>query len=416
MLRLHPKLIDLSLDRVRRLLAALGDPQEHLPPVVHVAGTNGKGSTIAFLRACLEAAGYRVNVFTKPHLLHFNERIRLAGRLIDEGALGDLLEECERANAGEPITYFEITTAAAFLAFARAPADIVLLETGLGGRFDATNVVTRPAVTVITPVSLDHQHFLGDAVAAIAGEKAGILKPDRPAVLAPQVAEARAVLEARARALAAPLFRHGIEWRVAPSATGLRYEGRRWPVLDLPRPGLLGPHQYDNAGTALACLDRLDHFALPPEALAHGLSAVEWPARMQQLMHGKLARRLPAGWELWLDGAHNQAGGEALAAMAREWRARPLHLIFGMLNSHDARAFLRPLAPYVVKLEGIAIPGEKNALSAKEAADAARAVGIGSQPRASIAEAVEASAIGAAGRVLICGSLYLAGRVLAENG
>ena len=417
LLQLHPKLIDLSLDRVRRLLHRLGDPQDALPPVVHVAGTNGKGSTIAFLRAALEAAGYRVNVFTKPHLVHFNERIRLAGRLIDEEPLAALLEECERANAGQPITYFEITTAAAFLAFARMPADIVLLETGLGGRFDATNVIAAPAVAAITPVSLDHQHFLGDTVAAIAGEKAGILKPGRPAVLGPQAPEGAAVLEAQAAALGAPLFRHGREWHVEQRPSGLRYRGRRWALLDLPPPGLLGAHQYDNAGTALACLDCLDGFALTPEALARGMAEVEWPARLQRLQRGALADRLPPGWELWLDGAHNAAGGAALGAVAGGWRDRPLQLVFGMIKTRDARAFLRLLAPHVAGLGGVTIEGEASALSAAEAVAAARDAGIAAEPRAGIAEAIDAATRSApTGRVLVCGSLYLAGRVLFENG
>jgi dihydrofolate synthase/folylpolyglutamate synthase len=417
LLLLHPKLIDLSLDRVRRLLKALGDPQDHLPPVIHVAGTNGKGSTIAFLRACLEAAGYRVHAYTQPHLVRFNERIRLAGKLIEDERLAELLTECERVNAGAQITYFEITTAAAFLAFAREPGDILLLETGLGGRFDATNVIARPAVTAITPVSLDHQHFLGNTVAAIAGEKAGILKPGRPAVIGPQSAEARAVLEARAQDLGAPLFRCGSEWRVAATPLGLRYEGRRWPALDLPRPGLLGPHQYDNAGAALACLDRLDGFALAPSALAAGLRAVEWPARLQRLAGGRLAALLPPDAELWLDGAHNEAGGAALAAVARAWRERPLHLVFGMLKSHDARAFLAHLAPFAGSADTVAIPGEANSLAAAESAAIAASLGMGAAPRGSIAEAVRAAgARSTKARVLICGSLYLAGRVLAENG
>jgi dihydrofolate synthase / folylpolyglutamate synthase len=417
LLLLHPKLIDLSLDRVRRLLAALGDPQRHLPPAIHVAGTNGKGSTIAFLRACLEAAGYRVHVYTQPHLVRFNERIRLAGRLIEDDALIAFLEECERVNAGASITYFEITTAAAFLAFRRVPADIVLLETGLGGRFDATNLIERPAVTAITPVSLDHQHFLGDTVAAIAGEKAGIIKPTRPIVLAPQRADAQGVIEARAAALDAPLFRHGADWRAMPASNGLHYTGRRWPRIDLPPPGLAGPHQYDNAGTALAVLDRLEGFELSAAALARGMGEVEWPARLQRLVMGQLAGQLPPGWELWLDGAHNQAGGEALAAMAKSWQERPLRLVFGMLRSHDARALLRPLAPLVTGLAAVAIPGEANAFSAEEAAAAAREVGIAAEACNSIADAVRAAATGRApGRALICGSLYLAGRVLAENG
>jgi dihydrofolate synthase/folylpolyglutamate synthase len=397
-------------------LAALGEPHERLPPVIHVAGTNGKGSTIAFLRAALEAAQYRVHVFSKPHLVHFNERIRLAGTLIDDAHLAALLEECERTNAGRPITYFEITTAAAFLAFARIPADILLLETGLGGRFDATNVVRRPVVTAITPVSLDHQHFLGETVAAIAGEKAGILKEGCPAVLAPQMSEAAVVLEAAAKGINAPLFRGGNEWRVHRAAGGLCYEGRRWPRLDLPSPALIGPHQYVNAGTALACLDRLDGFSLTPDALALGLRLVEWPARLQRLADGRLARLLPRGWELWLDGAHNQAAGEALAEVMQAWRDRPLHLIFGMLDSHDATAFLRPLAPYVSTLHALAIPGEAHALSADEAAAAARRVGISATPHVDLATALAAAGTAAtAGRVLICGSLYLAGQVLRED-
>jgi dihydrofolate synthase/folylpolyglutamate synthase len=416
LLQLHPKLIDLSLDRVRRLLAAVGDPQERLPPVIHVAGTNGKGSTIAFLRACLEAGGYRVNVFTKPHLVRFNERIRLNGRLIEDDTLIALLEECETANGGRPITYFEVTTAAAFLAFARSPADILLLETGLGGRFDATNVIAAPAVTAITPISLDHQQFLGDTVAAIAGEKAGILKPGRPAVLAPQLPEAQAVIERRASALGAPLFRYGGEWRVGPMGVGLRYEGQRWPALDLPPPGLLGRHQYDNAGTALACLDRLDGFALSPQTLARGLREVTWPARLEHLGAGALAALLPQGWELWLDGGHNPAGGAALAAMAREWQDRPLHLVFGMLKGHDAAGFLRPLAPYVAGIGTVAVPGEATTRSAEEAAAIARELGIRAMAWSGVAPAIEAAASTASvGRVLICGSLYLAGHVLAEN-
>ena len=257
--RLHPKLIDLSLGRIEGLLAALGDPQEKLPPVIHVAGTNGKGSTVATLRACLEAGGYRVHAYISPHLVRFHERIRLAGRLIEEDRLIDLLEECERANRGAPITYFEITSAAAFLAFARVPADIVLLETGLGGRLDATNVIRHPAATAITPISLDHQAFLGDTIAAIAGEKAGILKPGSPAIIGPQPAEAAMVIAARAAAVAAPLYRFGQEWRCAANGGGMRYDGPRWR-LDLPLPSLVGAHQIINSGAAIACLEQLGGF------------------------------------------------------------------------------------------------------------------------------------------------------------
>lgn len=413
LLDLHPKLIDLSLERVRRLLKDLGDPQDAMPNIIHVAGTNGKGSTIAFLRSCLEAAGKRVNVFSKPHLVRFNERIRIAGKLVDDGPLISLLEECERVNAGQGITYFEITTAAAFLAFARQPADVTLIETGLGGRFDASNVFAQPLITAITPVSLDHQHFLGDTVARIAFEKAGILKPQVPAVLAPQSNEAEPVLTSEATRIGAPLYRFGQEWRVWPGNAGLHYESRRWK-LDLPPPGLLGRHQYDNAGTALAILDRAGLIG-DAGALAAGLRHVEWPARLQHLTTGTLVDLLPPDWELWLDGGHNQAGGAALGAIAREWQDKPLHLVFGMLESHDAAAFLKSLTPKVASAVTIAVPGEPATRSADDAAAAARQSGIAAETAPDIAAAVKKAASGAPGRILICGSLYLAGRVLALN-
>ena len=414
LLGLHPKLIDLSLERMKRLLHDLGEPQDAMPNVIHIAGTNGKGSTLAFLRAFLEAAGKRVNVFSKPHLVRFNERIRIAGELIDDESLASLLEECERANAGRSITYFEITTAAAFLAFARQPADVTLIETGLGGRFDASNVFAHPLITAITPVSLDHQHFLGDTVAKIAFEKAGIFKPRVPAVLAPQMPEAENVLVTRATEIGAPLFRFGQEWRAWPSTAGLHYESRRWK-LDLPPPGLLGRHQYDNAGTALACLDRAG-FVLGPGTLAEGIRGVKWPARLEHLTRGALVDAMPSGWELWLDGGHNQAGGAALGAMAREWQEKPLRLVFGMLESHDAVAFLKSLVPSVAGVVTVAVPGEPATRSADNAAAAAREAGIAAVETASdLKTALKQAAVGTPGRVLICGSLYLAGQVLALN-
>jgi dihydrofolate synthase / folylpolyglutamate synthase len=415
LLGLHPKLIDLSLDRMQRLLTALGDPQDRLPAIIHVAGTNGKGSTIAFLRALLEAAGRRVNVFSKPHLVRFNERIRIAGRLITDDALIAALEECERINAGASITYFEITTAAAFLVFARHPADVTLIETGLGGRFDASNVFRRPVVTAITPISLDHQHFLGDTIEKIAFEKAGIFRPGVPAVLAPQAEAAERVLAARAAEVGAPLFRFGQEWRAWPSHTGgLHYESRRWK-LELPPPGLMGRHQYDNAGTAIAALDR-GGFELAEAAMAEGLRRVEWPARLEHLAQGRLVGLLPPRWELWLDGGHNEAGGAALGAVALGWRDKPLKLVFGMIESHDAEAFLRPLAAHVAGAVTVAVPGEPATRSAENAAAAARAAGIADVAAApTIADALRGAASGDPGRILICGSLYLAGRVLAEN-
>ncbi len=345
--------------------------------------------------------------------MRFAERIRLAGALIEEDALSALLEECERANRGEPITFFEITTAAALLAFSRVPADFTLLEVGLGGRFDATNVIDHPAVAAITPVSLDHQHFLGDTIGKIAFEKAGIIKPKAPVIVTRQGAEAAAVIEARAQAQDAPLYRQGIEWEAEPRADGwLAYRGRA--AFDLPPPGLVGPHQYDNAGAALACLDWLPGFSAVTSDLARGMRAVEWKARLQRLTSGTLAALMPEGAELWLDGGHNEAGGAALGAVAAGWHDRKLSLVFGMLKTHDAKAFLAPLAPHVAAFAAIAIPGEANSFSAEEAADAAHAAGIPASAHPTIAAAIDAVARPNT-RILICGSLYLAGRVLAEN-
>jgi dihydrofolate synthase/folylpolyglutamate synthase len=415
--RLHPIAIDLSLDRIRALMRRLGDPQDKLPPVVHVAGTNGKGSTVATLRACLEAAGYRAHVYTSPHLVRFNERIRLAGRVIEDDALADLLEEVERINDGDPITFFEITTAAAYLAFVREPADIVVLETGMGGRLDTTNLVAAPAVTAITPVSMDHMRFLGDTLPLIAAEKAGIIKRFRPVVVGPQEPEADAVIAARAAELAAPLHRFGRDWQAEPVPGGWRFEGRRW-AFDLPLPALPGRHQIGNAGTALAVLELLDDFSLDRSALIEGLGRIEWPARLQRLIRGPLVAALPDGWELWLDGMHNPGGGAVVADHAESWAGRKLYAIFGALNSRDPAETLRPLAPRLAGLHGVAIPGEANALPAEAIAEAAASLGIRAAPAASVADAIAAIA-GAQtepARILICGSLYLAGTVLAENG
>jgi dihydrofolate synthase / folylpolyglutamate synthase len=413
--RLHPKLIDLSLGRIERLLAALDNPHEKMPPVIHVAGTNGKGSTIATLRACLEAGGYRVHAYISPHLVRFHERIRLAGKLIAEEALIALLEECERANGGVPITYFEITTAAALLAFARTPADIVLLETGLGGRLDATNVIARPAVTAITPISLDHQAFLGDTIEQIAGEKAGILKPGARAVVGPQPLKAEAVIEARAAELCVPLSRWQHEWHCTADGGGMRFTGELWR-LDLPTPSLPGAHQIANAGVAVACLEQLRGLPLPPEVIASGLRQIEWPARMQRLTRGPLAEMLPLGWELWLDGGHNPGAGVVLADFVAGWHDRPLFLVVGMLNTKDVGGFLGPLAPHATALTAVTIPGEQNPLPAEAIATAASTVGIKAATAPSVAAALARFMLDStSGRVLICGSLHLAGVVLAEN-
>ena len=413
---LHPKVIDLSLDRIARLLEALGRPQDRLPPVVHVAGTNGKGSVVALLRAVLEAADYRVHAYTSPHLVRFNERIRLAGRLIADTDLSGVLAECEAANGGEPITFFEITTAAAFLAFARAEADVVLLETGLGGRLDATNMVARPAVVVLTPVSIDHQQFLGQDLAAIAAEKAAILKPGVAAVVGPQPAAAAAVIEARARAVDAPLLRHGAEWSVAVGGAGMIYRGRRWH-LDLPAPVLPGLHQVDNAGTALAVLEALNRFRIDEQAVRRGLADVDWPGRLQRLQGGRLAGLLPGDWELWLDGGHNAAAAEALAATLRQWPRMRLEIVLGMMRGKDPRAFLRPFAGLAAGVRGVAVPGEEAAWAAEEICAAAEDEGLVARSAESVGAALAdiAAAGGEPARVLICGSLYLAGTVLAEN-
>ncbi|NUB08540.1 bifunctional folylpolyglutamate synthase/dihydrofolate synthase [Azospirillum sp. Vi22] len=415
---LHPKVIDLSLDRVHRLLAALGHPERRLPPVVHVAGTNGKGSTLAFLRAMLEAAGLRVHVYTSPHLVRFHERIRLAGTLIDDDRLAALLEECEAANGGGPITFFEVTTVAALLAFAREPADVVLLETGLGGRLDATNVVDRPAVTAITRISYDHRQFLGDTLEAIAGEKAGIFKPGVPAVIYPQpVEEAARTLAIRAETVGAPVP----GWSVTPTEGGFRFESARRRI-ELPLPGLAGAHQIVNAGVALACLDHLP-VKVDDAAVRRGLAAVEWPARLQRLTRGPLAEALPAGWDLWLDGGHNDSAGEVLAIQAARWAEeepqRPLLLVYGMLASKEPREFLGPLAPFVTAARTVAIPGEEASLTAEDTAAATRACGIAaSAAAADVSGALDdlKGRVEGPARVLICGSLYLAGTVLAENG
>ncbi|MGQ0664266.1 MAG: bifunctional folylpolyglutamate synthase/dihydrofolate synthase [Pseudomonadota bacterium] len=405
--------MDLSLERIRRLLAALGDPQDGLAPTIHVAGTNGKGSTIAILRAILEAAGYRCHVYTSPHLVRFNERIRLAGQLIADGELSRLLEDVERVNGERPITFFEVTTAAALLAFARARADFVLLETGMGGRLDATNLV-HPAATALTPISLDHMQHLGDTLAKIAVEKAGILKRGVPVAVGPQPEEAQRVIARRAAEVGAPLFRHGLEWRLSPQRDGFRYHGRR--TIDLPSPALPGRHQFDNAGLAIAALETLDGVAISDADLRAGLAGIEWPARLQRLRRGPLAARLGAGSELFLDGGHNEAAGEVLAAWAAA-QGGAIDLVFGMLSTKPPEKFLAPLAPHVRALRAVAISSEPLALPAETLASHARAVGIADASWArDVGAAVADLAARGRSRILICGSLYLAGMVLAENG
>jgi dihydrofolate synthase/folylpolyglutamate synthase len=421
LMRLHPKLIDLGLDRIERLLADVGAPHLKLPPVVHVAGTNGKGSLVAYLRAMAEAAGYRVHVYTSPHLVRFNERIRVAGELIDDQLLEDVLVEAEQANREQPITFFEITTVAAFLAFARVPADLAVLEVGMGGRMDTTNVV-NPALSAITPIGYDHTSFLGDTLEKIAAEKAGILKHAVPAVVGRQREASAAVIAARANELAVPLFRMGREWQVKPTPDGFRYDSDLMGI-DLPAPALVGAHQVDNAATAVACIERLRaaQFRIDDGAVRKGLASVEWPARLQKLGRGPLVEALPPAGELWLDGGHNEDCGIVLAAQAAEWAkepaALPLYLIFGMQTTKDASGFLRPLARYARAARAVPIEGHA-AYTPQEACARAADVGLDCLPANDIGAALEdlLATQPAPMRILICGSLYLAGDVLARNG
>ncbi|MDX2483223.1 MAG: folylpolyglutamate synthase/dihydrofolate synthase family protein [Pseudodonghicola sp.] len=412
MMSLHPKIIDLTLDRVWRLLAKLGDPQKALPPVIHIAGTNGKGSTQAMIRAGLQGAGLTAHAYTSPHLARFHERIRVAGELISEPDLSAVLDECYTASLGESITYFEITTCAAFLAFARTPADYSLLEVGLGGRLDATNVIERPALTILTPISIDHEQFLGDTLAKIAFEKAGILKRGVPCVVGPQPDEALEVIEAQAERLGAPLIAHGQHWHVSEERGRMVYQDERG-LLDLPLPNLPGAHQIQNAGAALAALR---HLRLSEEACEAAVTQAYWPARMQRLKTGPLVEAALQA-ELWLDGGHNPAAGLALGAHLASLPARPTHLVCGMLNTKDVTGYLRPLAAQAETLTAVSIPGEANTLSAEETATAARAVGMRAETADSVQAAVEKIAHSdPRARILICGSLYLAGGVLRENG
>ncbi len=427
LLALHPKRIDLTLERMWRILAALGHPERRLPPLVHIAGTNGKGSTIAFMRAILEAAGLRVHVYTSPHLVRFNERFRLGatagergeGRLASDDELADALAECERANEGAPITVFEITTAAGLILFARHAADILLLEVGLGGRLDATNVIERPLATVVAPVSLDHKEFLGDTVAKIAAEKAGIFKRDVPAIVAAQPREALAVIERQAARMRAPIKVAGEDWSATEERGRLVYQDEAG-LLDLPAPKLAGRHQFENAGLAIAALRAIDTLALPPAAF-EGIAKAEWPARMQRLSGGKLAALVP-GAELWLDGGHNPDGGRVIAnalADLEERVSRPLVLIVGMLANKDSAGFLKNFTGLARRIVTVPIPQQESSLPAAALAEAARAIGLPAQESADLETALAALGrldLEQPPRILITGSLYLAGAALALNG
>jgi dihydrofolate synthase/folylpolyglutamate synthase len=418
---LHPKRIDLSLGRIERLLTALGNPQRRVPPVIHVAGTNGKGSTVAFLRAMLEAAGKRVHVYTSPHLARFNERVRLAGTLVSDDALLDALDQCERANGGEPITVFEITTAAAFLLFAKEPADVLLLEVGLGGRLDATNVIEKPLASVITPVSIDHTDFLGDTLEKIAAEKAGIVKPGVPVIVGAQPRDALAVIERQAARMKAPLVVAGENFSATEERGRLVYQDDTG-LLDLPAPKLYGRHQFENAGLAIAALRALPALKVPPAAFEAGMVKAEWPARMQRLTQGRLVDLAPAGSEVWLDGGHNPDGGRAIAAALADLEervSRPVIVVAGMLATKDNTGFLRHFAGLARRLIAVPIPGQDKAVPAEELAAMARAIGLSATSRDDLDgafDAVRKLDLEPAPRILITGSLYLAGEVLKDNG
>jgi dihydrofolate synthase/folylpolyglutamate synthase len=424
LLTLHPKLIDLSLDRMWRILERLGHPERKLPPVIHVAGTNGKGSTVAFMRAMLEAGDLGVHVYTSPHLVRFNERIRMAapggGRLVGDEMLQDALLECERANAGETITFFEITTAAALLLFSRHRADALLLEVGLGGRLDSTNVIAQPRLSTITPISLDHADHLGDTLEKIAAEKAGIVKRGAPVVMAPQPEAVRAVIERQARREHAPLYACGEAWMASEEHGRLVYQDDDG-LLDLPTPKLPGRHQFVNAGTAIASL-RVAGFGLPIQAYEAGLLKANWPARMQLLTQGQLLQVAPAGSEIWLDGGHNPDGGRAIAATLadiEERVPRPLVLIVGMLATKDFSGYLRNFSGLARHLFAVPILKADKPLPPETIAQTARAMGMVAETQADIQSALAAAghlSLEVPPRILICGSLYLAGEVLALNG
>jgi len=415
---LFPKLIDLSLDRMHRLLSDLGNPHLRLAPVIHVAGTNGKGSTIAAMRSVLEAGGYKVHVYTSPHLVRFAERIRLVGALVDEGLLAELLRHVEEVNAGRPITFFEVTTAVAFLAFSRIPADAVLLETGMGGTYDATNVIAKPQTTVITSISMDHMQFLGDTLAKIAQEKANIMKPGVACISVAQHEDAAAILAATAKRVGAPLKLQDRDWRITPDDHGgLTFSGAH-ETWKTPEPNLLGRHQHQNIGAALAALEQ-SGFAIPAFAIRSGMRSIDWPARAQRLKTGPLVAALSWACELWLDGGHNEGGGRVLADLIDEyWKDQQLHIIAGMLTTKAAEDFLVHLAPRAASFTAVTVPGHAAAYSPQDLALAAQRSGFhDAAPTDSLAAAIERVKSVAVGRyrVLICGSLYLAGEVLKEN-
>jgi dihydrofolate synthase/folylpolyglutamate synthase len=413
---LGSKPINFGLERTIELLRRLGNPHQNLPPIVHSAGTNGKGSTLAFTRAIMEAAGYKVHTYTSPHLLNFNERIVLAGHEISEDYLKEIADECRIASGDMQITFFEGTTVMAFLAFSRVKADIVLLETGMGGRLDSTNVIEKPACTVITPISLDHTEYLGPTVEIIAREKAGILKKGVPCVSSQQFDGVHAVLEQKAEELGCPLFSFGYDWVTEKTNSGMIYKSKDGDI-NLPHPALLGDHQIINAGAAIAAIKTLKTFDIPDQVIAEGLKKAKWMARMQKITSGKLIDRMPKGWEIWLDGAHNIAGAHIVSCIMDDWQDRPVYVICGFTRDRSAKDFLKNFVGKIQFVCGILVETELSAQKAEVVKDAAESLGIPARAFDSIEEALDflPSRSATPARVIFCGSLYLASDALKAN-
>ncbi len=398
LLELHPKRIDLSLGRILRLAETLGNPQNELPPIIHVAGTNGKGSFIAFMSAILQQAGYSVGAYISPHLCDFAERILFDGTPIAEPDLSRHLATCERHNNGAPITFFEITTLAAFLSFAERQPDILLLEVGLGGEFDATNIIFSPILSVITPIGLDHVEFLGDTIEQIASAKAGIIKPGVTVVAMPENATAAAVIEKTAARHGSPCRLYGRDFDLSES---------------LPRLSLIGEHQKRNASLVQAAVAelRLQNFTIPREAVNLGLSNAEWAGRLQNLYDTELQILLP-DWEIYLDGGHNVSAATILARQAEIWN-EPLTVIMGMQSNKDAGGFLRILKPHITELLTVPLGVSSNGFSAAELGALAKAASLRTTACRDFATAIDhVRGFNRGGRLLICGSLYLAGEVI----
>ncbi|MBT7731783.1 MAG: bifunctional folylpolyglutamate synthase/dihydrofolate synthase [Rhodospirillaceae bacterium] len=419
--RLHPKIIDLSLDRLNNLLNALDNPQKRLPPIIHVAGTNGKGSTIAILRSIQNAAGLSIHAYTSPHLVHLNERFIIAGKEITEKSLIQTLTECENANAGAEITFFEIITAAGLLAFSKIKADLLLLEVGLGGRFDATNVVSNPILSIITPISLDHQQYLGDTLEKIAYEKAGILKEKRPAIIGQQGPEALKVIKLKAEETGSPLFIFQRDWNITETKSAIKFEVEG-STSYFEKPNLKGIHQIQNAGIAIAATHYLKE-VLPIKngSIDQGLLTVKWPARLQKINEGPLINILPTNVELWIDGGHNQNASLLIAHTIRNWKIKnpclSIHMVFGCLSNRETKALLQPFINIIDLVQTVKIPEQANSASRELVAHTAKSMGFRANPADTVTKAIKNIISLSTGKrlILIYGSLYLSGSVLADN-